>query len=127
MEAFNQYMADILANDTQIKNILEKLGLVRRVNEQDRNFYRTWTKDWAINDELLDYACELSANKPGALVYMNKILSNWHSAGINDLASAKAFAPASVTKPTKSARVTDKVYTKEELDSFFSNLDEVEV
>ena len=127
MEAFNQYMTDILANDTQIKNILEKLGLVRRVNEQDRNFYRTWTKDWTINDELLDYACELSANKPGALVYMNKILSNWHSAGINDLASAKAFAPASVTKPTKSARVTDKVYTKEELDSFFSNLDEVEV
>ena len=127
IDSFNQYMSEILANDTQIKNILEKLGLVRRVNEQDRNFYRTWTKDWAMSDEMLDYATSLSANKPGALIYMNKILSNWHSANVTNVESAKDFIPTSISKPAKSARVTDKVYTKEELDSFFSNLDEVEV
>ena len=55
---------------------------------------------------------------------MNKILSNWKTKGITTLEQAKlnsTFAPVD-----NQVKKSDK-YTKEQLNSFFSNLDEVEI
>lgn len=124
LEAFNQYLADLTAWDDKVKTLLENLGIKRYVNEFDREFYRTWTETWGFNDELIGYASSLAMGKSNAIQYMNKVLASWKSQGINSLDKAKLnsqFENTSKSEP-KSAK-----YTKEQLNSLFSNLDEVEI
>lgn len=124
LEAFNQYLADLTAWDDKVKTLLGLLGIKRYVNEFDREFYRTWTETWGFNDELIGYASSLAVGKSNAIQYMNKVLSSWKSQGINTLDKAKLNSQFDNTcKPeSKSAK-----YTKEQLNSLFSNLDEVEI
>ena len=56
--------------------------------------------------------------------YMNKILASWKSKGITNVEQAKANS--SVDNSSVQTKKSDK-YTKEQLNSFFSNLDEVEI
>ena len=123
-EAFNEYLADLSAWDDKVRGLLEKLGIKRYVNEYDREFYRTWTENWNFNDQIIDYATSLSVGKSNAIQYMNKILSSWKNKGITTLEQAKAnsmFIPQE-----QQVKKSDK-YTKEQLNSFFSNLEEVEI
>ena len=124
LEAFNQYLADLTAWDNKVRTLLENLGIKRFVNEYDREFYRTWTETWGFNEEMISYASSLAVGRSNAIQYMNKILSSWKSQNITTLDKAKAnsiFAPT-----TKVENKADK-YTKEQLNSLFSNLDEVEI
>ena len=127
MQAFTEYLNDLVAYDEKIKDLLTNLGISRRVTEQDRVIYRTWTLDWNYSDDIIDYAMSLSTGKPSAITYMNKLLSNWHCAGVDSLDKAKAFVPAGMTANTKSNKVTNKEYSAEQLNSLFSDLNEVEV
>lgn len=124
IEAFNEYLRDLLAWDDKVREILEKLGIKRYVNEFDREFYRTWTEIWGFNEEVVDFATSMSTGKSNAMQYMNKILSSWKAKGIITLEQAQQNSTfiADNTQVKKS----DK-YTKEQLNSFFSNLDEVEI
>jgi DnaD/phage-associated family protein len=125
LEAFNEYMGDINAWDEKVKILLERLGIKRFVNEFDRDFYRTWTENWAFNEEIIDFATSLSIGKANAMQYMNKILSSWKSKGVETLEQAKANSMVVGTETTQ-VKKSEK-YTKEQLNSFFSNLDEVEI
>jgi len=123
MNAYLQYISDNLAVDVKIKKVLDVLNLSRNVNNMDRNFYSIWTKDWNFEDEVILYAATLSKDKSNALQYLNKILSNWNSQGVKSLDKAQQ---------TKIEIVSDvgfihNNYTKEQISSLISNLDEVEV
>ena len=59
IEEINTYISELNDVDAKIKKILTSLGLERSVIQQDRNFYNTWVTDWNINDELIEYACNL--------------------------------------------------------------------
>ena len=56
--------------------------------------------------------------------YMNKILSSWKTKGVTTLDQAKANSV--VVADNTQVKKSDK-YSKEQLNSFFSNLDEVEI
>ena len=129
MKSFDEYMADLVANDRQVRSILETLGLSRRVTENDRAFYRTWTTDWAFGEDIINYAASLSVGKPSAIIYMNRLLSNWHRANISTLEAAKSFIPDNIANTNNKATQVGFTheYTSEELSTLFSNLDEVEV
>ena len=124
LEAFNQYLSDLTAWDDKVRVLLDNLGIKRYVNEFDREFYRTWTESWGFNEQIVDYATSLSAGKANAMQYMNKILSSWKAKGITTLEQAKANS--SLVTTVEQVKKSDK-YTKEQLNSLFSNLDEVEI
>ena len=124
LEAFNEYLNDFVAWDEKVKVLLEQLGIKRYVNEYDRDFYKTWTEIWGFNEDVISVATSLSIGKANAMQYMNKILASWKSKGITNVEQAKANS--SVDNSSVQTKKSDK-YTKEQLNSFFSNLDEVEI
>jgi len=123
MQAYLQYVNDNLAVDGKIKEILIALNLSRNVNNMDRTFFNTWVNDWSFNLDVILYACELSKDKSNAMNYLNKILSNWNSQGVKTLEKAKVVKVDEV----KEQSFIHNSYTKEQIASLISNLDEVEV
>ena len=108
----------------KLRTLLESLGIKRYVNEFDREFYRTWTENWGFAEDVIAFATSLSAGKTNAMQYMNKILANWKNKGISTLEQAKSNS--TIVAVDNQVKKSDK-YTKEQLNSFFSNLDEVEI
>ncbi|MBQ3502369.1 MAG: DnaD domain protein, partial [Clostridia bacterium] len=126
LEAFNEYLNDLIAQDEKVRTLIESLGIKRYVNEFDREFYRTWTELWGFADDVIEYATSMSVGKSNAMQYMNKVLSNWKAKGVTTLEQARANSIPNVASAENQVKKSDK-YTKEQLNSFFSNLDEVEI
>ena len=126
LEAFNQYLNDLIAQDEKVRVLIESLGIKRYVNEFDREFYRTWTELWGFGEDIINYATSMSVGKSNAMQYMNKILSNWKAKGVTTLEQAKANSMPVTVSSDNQVKKSDKC-TKEQLNSFFSNLDEVEI
>ena len=128
-DAIDNYMDAIVKNDEDIAKILSKLGIERRVNSADRLFFKTWIYDWEVSEDIIEYAVTLSQNKYMPLQYLNKVLSQYHSAGVKTLEEAKKVVvgttafDASISN--KEARKRE--YSKEQLDSLFDNIYEVEI
>lgn len=122
LQAYNQYLNNNLALDDKIKEVLLALNLTRNVNNVDRNFYYIWTHDWGFAHDVILYAASLSKDKVNAIQYLNKILSNWNTNGQKTLEQVKTTA-----LPQEEANFIHNNYTKEQIASFLTNLDEVEV
>lgn len=122
-DAYMQYINDSLALDGKIKEVLTNLNLNRNVNNIDRTFYAVWTNDWNFTHDVILYAASLSKDKPNAMPYLNKILSNWNGNGIKTLDKAKQ---TKVEIETVNNFIKNN-YTTEQLTSLIQNLDEVEV
>lgn len=130
LEALKEYLNAVIKNDEEIKEILDKLGLVRNVNKFDRDFYKTWTSDWNMPSALIDEAITLSRDKTSPMQYLNKILSHWRANGVTTVEESKKFALAdTLAKPTKPKQnYTEKRdYSKIDLNALFDNLEEVEL
>ncbi len=125
INAYNQYLADNLAKDEVIKQVLTALNISRNVIKADRDYYTTWTQNWGFSHEIVLYAASLSAGKSNAINYLNKILSNWHESNITTLEKAKATS-TNLPKEEENKFIHNN-YTKEQISSLISNLDEVEV
>ncbi len=125
LDAFNEYLGDLTAWDDKVRTLLERLGIKRYINEFDREFYRTWTENWGFNEQVIDFATSQSAGKANAMQYMNKILSSWKEKGVTTLEQAQANS-GFVAENNNQIKKSDK-YSKEQLNSLFSNLDEVEI
>ncbi len=122
LQAYNQYLNNNLALDDKIKEVLTTLNLTRNVNNVDRNFYSIWTHDWGFAHDVILYGAGLSKDKVNAMQYLNKILSNWNANGQKTLEKVKTTA-----LPQEENNFIHNNYTKEQIASFLTNLDEVEV
>lgn len=127
-DALNQYFDEVLQVDNKIKDILDKLGVLRNVNRFDREFYNTWTNTWNISDELLNEAISLSCDKSNPMQYLNKILSLWHNSGVKNVNEAKNYIPYEGSKPKTSSNFSQRHdYSKTDLNALFDNLEEIEL
>lgn len=130
-ESINQYMDSLAKTDGEIKELLIKLGIDRKVNSIDRKNYKTWIVDWKINNELINYAVDLSIGKANPFPYMNKILANWHQNNISTVAEAKKTKTVEQPAPKAIATVTKsyehRSYSDDELTALFDNLDDIEI
>ncbi|MCQ2564534.1 MAG: DnaD domain protein, partial [Clostridia bacterium] len=122
LQAYNQYLNNNLALDDKIKEVLTALNLTRNVNNVDRSFYSVWTHDWGFAHDVILYGAGLSKDKVNAMQYLNKILSNWNTNGQKTLEKVKT-----TTLPQEENNFIHNNYTKEQIASFLTNLDEVEV
>ena len=123
LASYTQYLNDNLAMNNKIKQVLQHLNLARNVNNADRSFYSVWTNDWGFSHEIVLYAADLSAGKTNALQYLNKILSNWNNSGLKTLNQVKQVK----IEDNEKTDFIHNNYTKEQIASFITNLDEVEV
>ncbi len=122
LNGYQKYLQDNLAVDSLINEVLQELNLQRKANANDRTFYKIWSVDWGFSHQIILYAASLSKNKANAIAYLNKILSNWNGAGLKTLEEVKA-----VKIDDKPTDFIHNNYTKEQIQSLMTNLDEVEV
>ena len=127
--SLNQYMENSIKTDTEIKNILNICGLIRNVNSWDRDFWRTWTYTWNLPSDLIEYGAGLSNGKTQPMQYLNKLLSTWKEQNIKTVeeASKTVLSTTATVKPSDKPKknIITREYTKEELDSAFSSLDDL--
>ena len=133
MPAITQYFNGVFEDNEKIKEILDKLGLVRIVTNSDRDFYKTWTNDWGFNhDAIIAVASEIKG-KSNSFAYMNKVLSGLYQNGIfekekiaNYLENNSLFKKSNSSSKS-SLDYEQRTYTNEELSAVFDSLDDVEV
>ena len=82
--------------------------------------------------EVIEYAVSFAKGKYSAMQYLNRILAEYHRLGIHDIESAKNnklnfVSNGSVTQKENKKFVPRREYTKQELDSLFDDIDEVEI
>lgn len=124
--AIHQYIGQVLDGDGQIKQILDKTGLIRRVNKTDRANYKVWTEEWALPHELILFAAEISKGKDNPGAYLSKLLSQYKAEGIKTVAQAQKSAREK-SAATLSKGYEQREYSAEEIQALFDNLSDVEV
>ena len=129
--SLNEYLNQIIMQDDEIKQIIEKLGQSRNVNNFDRECYDNWKNNWQMSTELIYFATTYANGKPQPMKYMNKILSTWHTKNITNIEDAKKCGDMpdtskQVAKPTQKD-YKERAYTKEEISSLFTSLEEIDI
>ncbi len=126
IQSLNQYFESVLEQESTIKELLSSLGLSRNVNNFDRDCYKNWVENWKMSNTLINHAAMLSKDKNQPFVYMNKLLSTWHNNNIQTTEQAdKLNLPQECKKaPTN---YDTRNYTNQEINSLFTNLEEVEI
>lgn len=130
IDAINEYIESVVSTDNSIKSILQKLGILRRVNSSDRNFFRTWTIDWDFSLEVIELVAEKAKATSSPVRYMNKLLLDLNSKNIHDVEKVKIELNKVNVNPSSQVVKSDfgqRDYTKEELDALFDSLDDIEV
>lgn len=131
-ESFNEYIEDIIQENSIIKSILEKIGLVRSVNAYDREMFAIWTKDWLMPFELIEYVATLSVGKYQPLQYVNKILAYLHNKNITTVEQAKNvnFSFLQSNQPqtkTTTHNHKNREYSKQDLSAMYTKIEEIEI
>lgn len=127
LDALNTHMNNLLAQDERISLILKDLGINRLVNYKDRENYKTWTENWKFNDEMLNYGVMISSKKENPLQYLSRVLSDWHAKGISTAEEAKKTTPISDTFAKPKQNFTGRSYTREQMNSLFQSIDDIEI
>ena len=122
-----QFFDDVLANDKKIKTVLESLGLSRNVNQFDRDKYKVWTDSWHFGDDIIAYACTLAIGKEQPMQYLSSVLASFHDKNITTLEDAKKSFDILPSTAKKSNFSTGRSYTREEMDTLFNNIEEIEI
>lgn len=125
----DNYINNLLKGDSIILGLLQTLKIERQVTANDRQLYKTWKYDWNISDDIIDYSAEISSDKYMPLQYLNKILSQLHLNNISTLEKAKDFIGKMPSEKTfaKPKKFTERSYSKEQINSLFADISEVEI
>lgn len=127
LPAIADYVKKISIEDSFIKQIFDSVGILRAPNEWDRTNLNNW-RNWGFSDEMILKCAELSSGKTNPIAYMNTILSTWKASGI----FTADKIPTSYQQQTKSQKSSslhtqnERHYTKEELDRFIVNLNDID-
>lgn len=128
VESINQYLEQIVYQDKQIREILDKAGVVRNITANDRANFRLWTDKWNMPMNVILAVAETSVAANNPMQYMNKVLSDYFSKGINSLDKIESVKKTAAARTTKTeSKSSQREYTQSELQALFSNLDEIEV
>ena len=126
LSAFNQYMNQVLADDSKIKGILDRLGIERNVSTYDRTNFKIWTEEWKLPLDVIDYAVSLSKGKDNPIKYLSRVLADYRDKGIKTLDEAKSNSPIEEKYAVKS-NFSGRSYSKDEINALFQSIDEIEV
>lgn len=149
LEAINAYIAQTIEIDNQIKLVLDKLGVVRKVNSADRHMYNLWINTYNISEELMNFAIEKAMHTIQPMQYLNKVLHTYHINNIStpqeaqerdlrfnlnnlgasdkDKAKNKNKQKNSAENLTQNAKqqMFQREYTADEISALFTNIDDI--
>ena len=126
MQALSQYLDSILKTNQKIEKLLQSLSIARHVNYIDRENYETWTNEWNMPENLIEYGATLAKGKDNPMRYLSRVLADWHSKGISSIEEAKNNLPAENTiKPAP--MLQGRSYSKEDINALFESIDDVEI
>lgn len=132
LTSLEQYLAQVSAKDENILAILKTAGLDRRVTNNDRALYRTWTEGWGMPQDVILLVAEKSAGTTSPTAYINRVLSDYKQKGITTVEQAQSYQPQ---QPTQTAQKTAIIgqrdierreYTDQQLNAMFTALDDEE-
>ena len=133
LSSLEQYLAHVSAKDENILAILKCAGLDRRVTNNDRALYRTWTESWGMPLDVILFVAEKSAGTTSPTAYINRVLSDYKQKGIVTLLQAQSqVIPAPQTKSTQKTAIIGQCdierreYTDQQLSALFTALDDEE-
>lgn len=121
-DAIDGFIAEAMRADEEIRAVLEEAGIDRPVSSRDRDAFRTWTYTWKMPKDIIMYAAQLSRGNPGAVAYINRILSSWQAQGVTTIEQAKT-AKAAFSAPKADEHTVQRTYTADQLNAIFENLD----
>lgn len=124
-QAIAQYMTELVSQDKQIKNVLSTAGLLRGVSSGDRNSYKTWTETWGFADDVILYVAGLANGATNPVAYINKVLADFKSKGVDSVEKAQQQKPQDKTKTQ--AKYKQREYTDDEFDALFEDLKNIEL
>ena len=114
-ESLLEHLGQLVKSDSQIKSILEDLGISRRVNSYDREMFKTWSQVWNMSDDLIKHSASLSVGKINPLQYMNRLLASWHEKDVKTIEESKTVMPKNdYTKNGKSFSQVDLTATNKQ-------------
>ncbi len=126
-ESLAQYFNEVLSVDKKIKEILQSIGLSRNPNQYDREKYKVWKNVWNMPDDVIEYACTQALGKEQPMQYLSSILSNLHDKNIRTLEDTKHSFEIVKPKSQKANFSSGHSYTKEEMNSLFQSIEEIEI
>lgn len=127
--SIEQYISSVLETDEQIKTILDRVGLIRSVSSYDRDYYKTWTKNWGFTDSQIIMVSDASKGKSNPMSYLNKVLATLNEGGIKndkDIENHLKSLSDVVSKVQKPDFAT-RAYSSEEMNALFDSLDDIEI
>lgn len=119
IEAVSEYLESHTVVDETWDKLREMTGITNRnPTEKQRKYLTSWVKEFGYNADIIFYAYEEAVDRTGkmSMPYMDKIIRNWHGAGVKnpmDIAKLQKewnekqknqSAPKSTAKPA--AKVT---------------------
>ena len=133
LDSIRQYIADILINDENIKQVLDILGLLRSVSSNDRDMYKTWTTNWGFTQEQIIMVSTYAKNMGYNISYINKILSTLDNLKLktnseieNHLSHISTHQSSNQSKQ-KDSGFMSREYSNAELSALYDSLDDVEL
>jgi len=78
------------ALNAQLHEIYDAAGVEKKVNQPDRDLLCRWMGEMSMRMELLLQAAEYARGSAAPMMTMNRILSDWHRAGVTSLEAARA-------------------------------------
>lgn len=76
--------------DSAIAELFKRAGIMRSIGVNERTSYMKWRNTWRMEEDLLLYAAELSADAHQPWQFLQKLLSNYQKKGVLTLAQAQA-------------------------------------
>lgn len=132
LKSLEEHLARLASTDEKIQLILTKCGLSRRTTSSDRTLYKTWTENWAMPQEVVQYVAELAAGSNSPMAYINRILADYKQNGVFTVEQAKLYK-GKRTEPTTATtayiggrNMERRQYTDEELNALFNAFDDTE-
>lgn len=118
----------------QLREIYDAAGLDKNTNQPDRDLLCRWMGEMSMRIELVLLAAQYARGSGAPMMTMNRILSDWHRAGIATVEAAKAehesHKQGSRPAAQPNVRVQDTMqrhqYTSDDYRSMITDLDEEE-
>ena len=120
----------------EIRAVFERAGDSREITPSDQKLFAKWTEEWNLPYEIVLLAAEYSTMAENKPAFINKVLNNWYSSGINSVQAAKAeherrklggrdgsSSTASIKKQVDFNKFEQHTYTDEDLDHLFEDME----
>jgi len=132
IESIEQYITSIIKIDETIKQVLDAVGLIRNVSNYDRDYFKTWTKNWNFSLEQILEISKAAIGKIGPMSYLNKLLADIYAKGITSDSEIKKYLKSSAkSDSSKTEKISSdfksRTYSQEELSAVIDSLDDVEI